>query len=428
MDTVTHPLKKGYRTLRLPLAESEYDRFLSDRAYARTRLDEFYEDFPELFPEAFAWGYAFYGFTEPSIKQEICCRRIRLDLGQAVFTITPAFVMPYMTGRTQEVDDALFLMRFNVPCWAIAHVFGRDAMYWYRLEQGLGRFSIVGTTVKNPEQLPQDLVADEKHSWLKGERVYIATTAAKDCILGASIAPSASQTDLKEAYGVFASEARTVDADYAPETVNTDGWPATQNAWKTLFNQITVILCFLHEVSSTPSMTWIKIRDRAKKAFGELGHEVQRRVWEAYRATNKRAFAQRLRRLREWAADALPTSEMKQKTLDLCDKRDQFSPSYDHPLAHRTSNMADRLMRFLDRAFFNAQYFHGLPESAESRVRALALLWNFCPSSPQTVKKYGGQLSPAERLNGKCYADNWLENLLVSGSMNGVEQNPQNPL
>ena len=39
--------------------------------------------------------------------------------------------------------------------------------------------------------------------------------------------------------------------------------------------------------------------------------------------------------------------------------------------------MVDRLMRFLDRAFFNAQYFHGLPEAAESRVRALALLWNF---------------------------------------------------
>jgi hypothetical protein len=34
----------------------------------------------------------------------------------------------------------------------------------------------------------------------------------------------------------------------------------------------------------------------------------------------------------------------------------------------------------------------------------------------------------AERLNGKRYADNWLENLLVCGSMNGVEQDPQNPL
>jgi hypothetical protein len=318
MATVTHPLKKGYRTIRLPLTQSEYDRFLSDRAYAKARLEELYEDFPELFPEAFPWGYAFYGFTEPSVKQEMCCRHIRLDQGRAVFTIAPAFVMPYMTGLTQDVDHALFLMRFHVPCWAIAHVFGRDAMYWYRLEQSLGRFSIVGTTVKNPEHLPQDLVADEKHSWLQGERVYIATTAAKDCILGASVAPSVSQTDLEQAYGVFASEAKALDADYAPETVNTDGWQATQNAWKALFKQITVILCFLH--------AWIKIRDRAKKAFGKLGQEVQRRVWEAYRATSKRAFAQRLRRLREWTSDVLPASEMKHKTLDLCDKRNAGSP------------------------------------------------------------------------------------------------------
>jgi len=420
MTTVTHAPKKGYRTIRLPLAESEYDRFLSNRSYAKARLDEFYEDFPELFPEAFPWGYALYGFTDPSIKQEICCRRIRLEQGKSVFTIAPTFVMPYMTGRTQEVDDALFLMRFNVPCWAIAHVFGRDAMYWYRMEQSLGRFSIVGTTVKNPECLPKDLVADEKHSWLKGQRVYIATTAAKDCILGASVAQSASQTDLETAYGVFANEAQAVDADYAPETVNTDGWQATQNAWKSLFDQITVILCFLH--------AFIKIRDRSKKSFGELGQELQRRVWEVYRGQNKRVFSQRMRRLKEWALKVLPESEMKQKTLDLCAKRDAFSQSYDHPSSHRTSNMVDRLMRFLDRAFFNAQYFHGKPESSESRVRSLALLWNFCPSSPETVKKHGGQSCPAERLNGKRYADNWLENLLVSGSMNGVELDPQNPL
>jgi hypothetical protein len=192
------------------LAESEYDRFLSDRAYAKARLDELYEEFPDVFPEAFPWGYTLYGFTDPSVKQDIRCRGIRLDQGQTVFAIAPAFVMPYMTGRTQEVDHALFWMRFHVPCWAIAHVLGRDAMYWYRLEQGLGRFSVVGTTVKSPEHLPKDLVADEKHSGLKGERVYIATPAAKNCILGASVAPSASQTDLERAYGVFAREARAV--------------------------------------------------------------------------------------------------------------------------------------------------------------------------------------------------------------------------
>ena len=420
MTTVAHPPKKGYRTIRLPLAESEYDRFLTDRSYAKDRLEDLYGELAELFPEAFPWGYAFCGFTEPSIKQQLLCRRIRLDHGRTVFTIAPAFVMPDMTGRTQDVDQALFLTRFPVPCWALAHVFGHDAMYWYRLEQGLGRFSLVGTTVKSPEHLPKDLVADEKHSWLKGKRVYIATTAAHDCLLGASVAPSASQVDLEKASGVLASEAQAVDADYAPETVKTDGWQATQGAWKAMFTQIAVILCFLH--------AFLTIRDRATKTLGDAFAQVQKRVWEAYHTPSKRAFSQRLRRLREWAETALPDCVMKSHTLDLCGKRDQFSQSYDHPEAHRTSNMVDRLMKFLDRAFFNAQYFHGMSDSAESRVRALALLWNFCPSSPQTVRKHAGQACPAERLNGKRYADNWLENLLVSGSMNGVEQDPQNPL
>jgi hypothetical protein len=420
MTTVAHPPKKGYRTIRLPLAESEYDPFLTDRSYAQARLDELYEDFPEVFPDAFPWGYAFFGFTEPSIKQQLLCRRIRLDQGRTVFTVAPAFVMPYMTGRTEDVDHALFLMRFDVPCWAIAHVFGRDAMDWYRLEQGLSRFSVGGTTVKSPKQLPKDLVADEKHSGLKGERVYIATTAAQDCILGASVAKSSAQADLEKAYGVLASEAQAVDADYVPQTVNTDGWQATQGAWKALFENVTLILCFLH--------AFLKIRDRTTKALGEVGQAVHKRVWEAYHAPTKRAVSQRLRRLKEWAEKALPDCVMKGHTLDLCDKRDQFSESYNHPDAHRTSNMVDRLMKFLDRAFFNAQYFHGLPDSAESRVRALALLWNFCPSSPETVRKYAGQACPAERLNGKRYADHGLENLLVSGSMNGVEQDQQNPL
>jgi len=420
MTTGAHSPKKGYRTIRLPLAESEYDRFLTNRAYAKARLEEFYEDVPELFPDAFPWGYAFFGFTELSSKQQLCCRRIRLEQGGTVFTVAPAFVMPYMTGRTHDVDDALFLMRFHVPCWAIAEVFGRDPMYWYRLEQGLGRFSVVGTTVKRADRFPTDLVADEKHSWLQGERVYIATTAGQECILGASIATSAGQADLTEAYGVFAEEAQAVDPDYAPETVNTDGWQPTQGAWKALFENVTLILCFLH--------AFLKIRDRTTKALGAVGQAVHKRVWDAYHAPSKRAFSQRVRRLKEWAENALPDGAMKSHTLDLCAKRAQFMQSYDHVYAHRTSNLVDRLMKFLDRACFNGQYFHGTFESAESRVRALGLLWNFCPSSPETVKKYAGQACPAERLNGKRYADNWLENLLVSGSMNGVEQDPQNPL
>ena len=140
------------------------------------------------------------------------------------------------------------------------------------------------------------------------------------------------------------------------------------------------------------------------------------------------AFAQCLTRLREWATARLPESAMKTPTLALCDKRAQLIKSDEHPGAHRTSNLVDRLMKFLDRACFSAQYFHGTVASAECRLRALALLWNFCPSSPQTVRKYQGQRCPSERLNAQRYADSWLENLLISASMNGLQPHQQNPL
>ena len=131
----------------------------------RRSLDEFIDKFPELFPDGIHDGY-WLKEVRRSKKSKIPTRRI--TVGSDSYTIRPSFVMPYHAALTDEVEKALLLRKFNVPFWALAHVFGRDATYWYRLEQSLGRNSIVGTTVKNPELLPEDLAADEKHSRLKG--------------------------------------------------------------------------------------------------------------------------------------------------------------------------------------------------------------------------------------------------------------------
>ncbi len=53
---------------------------------------------------------------------------------------------------------------------------------------------------------------------------------------------------------------------------------------------------------------------------------------------------------------------------------------------------------------------------------------HFAPSAPYIIKKYNGKLSPAERLNGFSYHDNWLHNLLISVSPNGYRGCPHNPL
>ena len=116
--------------------------------------------------------------------------------------------MPYMVGKTDEIDKPMFLRQFGVPFEALAYVFGRDAMYWYRVYVSLGRASLVGTTIKDPKKLPEHLVADEKHTWLGGQRVYLPTTAAKGCILGVSLTESASPIALTEGYREFQAEAR----------------------------------------------------------------------------------------------------------------------------------------------------------------------------------------------------------------------------
>jgi hypothetical protein len=188
-------------------------------------------------------GFRFHGLV-CSRKLNIDQRRIKLSNGH-VYQIRPSFVMPYMIAKTDAIEKALYLRCFGVPFDALAYVFGRDAMFWYRATSSLGRNSLVGTTVKKPSHLPGYVVADEKHTRCNGKRIYIATTVANGCFVGAEVSEQADTESLTEAYGVFQQEAQALDADYAPKTVTTDGWRATDAAFKSIFPKVTLLLCFL---------------------------------------------------------------------------------------------------------------------------------------------------------------------------------------
>ncbi len=288
------------------------------------------------------------------------------------------------------------------------------------MEQSLGRNSIVGTTVRYPDRLPGHVVADEKHTRIRGEKAYVATTVAVECVLGASVAVSAGEDALKDAYAIYKDEARDVTPAYSPETVNTDGWKAAMNAWKRLFPSVTLILCFLH--------VFIGIRNRTKKKFGEIYDEVAEKLWDCYEAVTRASFSQRVRRVSEWAEKVSLPSVIADKIGKMRGDISAFAAAYAFPGAHRTSGMLDRLMRRMDRHLFNMQYFHGFMSSAELCIRGWALILNFAPSNPHTVKKYDGLQSPAERLNGFSYHENWMHNLLISASLGGFRGPPLNPL
>jgi len=403
----------------LPIELSEYNELSQDAKAFRAWLDTMIATYPELFPKEIEIGYTLHDILPPSVKMPaVRLRRIRLkerdQQGRAqVFSIGSSEVMPYMTGYTDQVEKGLFLRRFGVPFWALSYVFGGNDSYWYRLSSHLGRYPIIGTTLKSAEKLPEHLLADEKHGRFNGHKAYIATTVGADCVLGASVALNADEMALIEAYGQFKQEAHNLNPDYQPQTVNTDGWVATQKAWQALFVTITIIECFLH--------AFLKIRNRCKKRWQSVWPDIQQQVWDIYQAADVQDFHRQMADFLTWAQDTVSGTAL-QAIEKLCAKADKFVLAFDFPQAYRTSNMIDRHMEPLARWLSDARFFHGHWTSAELQVRAWALFHNFRPYCPR-AKISQNYISPAHKLNGWVYHHNWLHNLLISTSAAGLGPN-----
>jgi hypothetical protein len=379
----------------------------------RRLVEDLLSRHPELFPTAMTRGFTLCGKLPASKKLAgICLRRVRVtatdEHGRITtrdFFLRPSFVLPYFCGTVDAVEKGMLLVSHDVPYHVVAACCGRNAMAWYRLETALGRNSVVGTTVRDPDALPRHLAADEHHAQLRGSDTYVAMTTGGGCVLGLALSNTASEVDLTAAYGQFRDEAAAVSADYAPATVNTDGWKATQAAWRALYPAVVVILCFLHG--------FLKIRDRGRKAI-----ELHGQVWEVYRATTATAFRAAMESLRQWCAARSWSGPIQEALEKLWGRTEEYVESYSHPGCHRTSNAVDRPMNALYRSLYADRTLHGHLATAESRLRGWALLRNFRPFEPQTRRRTGYQ-SASHRLNKMKYHDNWLHNLYISASLGG---------
>ena len=397
------------------MEQDDYQAVIEDKDAFRAMLDRYIVEYPTIFPPDIVQGYKLNGWVSesakiPDVRMRRICLRVMNDEGKKqVYNIAPSFVMPYMVGYTEDVEKALFLHeKFGVPFWGLTYVFGHNDSRWERMTISLGRCHLVGTTVKKPDKLPEDILADEKHTKFNGGKAYIATTVGGDCVLGVSMAADAGEKSLTEAYGHFKKEAQEVKLGYQPKTVNTDGWLPTFLAWQSLFPKVTILLCFLH--------SFIKIRS-CSKHFQDIFTTIGDKVWDIYHSPDAETLRARVSALSLWSKQNT-TGTTLAAILKLCAKVDDFAKSYDFPTAHRTSNMIDRHMEPMSRFLYNTRYFHGHMMSAEMSIRAWALAHNFLPYCPRAkvAKEY---ISPAHKLNGFVYHENWLQNLLVSASMGG---------
>jgi hypothetical protein len=216
-------LARRCSTICVPVDKDTYTALVGDPGRFRAWLDRAHHDHPELFPTGFRAGYRLKD-ARTSARTGARFRRIRLKATRESFSVRPSFLLPYRVGTTDEAAGPLFLRAFGAPFWALARVFGHHPLYWYRMEVGLGRHRLVGTTVRRAD-VPEHLLADEHHRTRDGQKNDIATTVGAGCCLGAALAPTANTDDRTAAYGVFKQEAREVQKDYQPKTVRVDGWP-----------------------------------------------------------------------------------------------------------------------------------------------------------------------------------------------------------
>ena len=124
---------RGDKSICLPVAnEAQYRKIIENNQAFRTYIEQIRAIHPEIFPHGLEKGFCFHDQVF-SVKQNLPMRRIKLKQNDQVYQLRPDFVMPYMVGKTDEVDKPMFLRQFGVPFEALAYVFGRDAMYWYRV-------------------------------------------------------------------------------------------------------------------------------------------------------------------------------------------------------------------------------------------------------------------------------------------------------
>lgn len=395
---------RGSRQICIPMTRDVYDRIWNDATEVRRYLAPLLQSLPELFPEGIQDGYQLSGHL-PASKKMPGIRLRQLRLPNCVYTLRPSFLMSYMTGTVEELEHPLLLLSFGVPCWVVTKIFGHHDMFWQRHLERLGRNSLVGTTVRVAERLPTHLAADEHHADWCGQKGYAAVTAGGGCLLGMTLTEAADEAHLQAAYGEFAEEAREVQPAYAPQTVNTDGWFATQNTFLALFPTIAVVLCFLHG--------FLKIRDRCRKA-----HELHQRIWEVYHAATAVEFQTQMTAFRAWFDLGSWPATVREMVPKLWQRASEYAVAYAHPGCHRTSNLVDRLMNRLTRLLYAGRGLHGHQHASTRRLRGWALLLNFRPFAPRSGQPRDYD-SPAHRLNRKRYHKHWLHNLQASASLGG---------
>jgi hypothetical protein len=99
------PPARGLKTICIPCTPQEYEQVVDDPEAFRNLLDQQIQATPELFPPEIKRGYRMKDIY-PSRKTGWRLRRIELR-NLECYLVRPCFLMPYLSGHTEDVQAPL---------------------------------------------------------------------------------------------------------------------------------------------------------------------------------------------------------------------------------------------------------------------------------------------------------------------------------
>jgi hypothetical protein len=114
MPSTDRPTKipRGRKTICIPCSQQQYERIVDDPALFRDFLNEQIKATPELFPPEIDRGYR---MKDAYTSRKTGCKLRRIDLrNDQSYLIRPSFLMPYLSGHTEDVQAPLFSA--SSPC------------------------------------------------------------------------------------------------------------------------------------------------------------------------------------------------------------------------------------------------------------------------------------------------------------------------
>ena len=97
---------RGQKTICIPCSQPQYERVVDDPEAFRRLLDRQIEATPELFPPEIRRGDR---MQDVYLSRKTGWKRRRIELRNLqCYLVRPSFLMPYLSGRTEDVHAPLF--------------------------------------------------------------------------------------------------------------------------------------------------------------------------------------------------------------------------------------------------------------------------------------------------------------------------------